>query len=116
MRLLRFPDLVDRGIVNSRMTLKRLIDNQGFPTGRLITPNSRAWTEEEVNAWVADVLACAPLAVRAIKQCVAQGFGRTLEAAMTAEYPLEILRRASSDSVEGPRAFAEKRAPVWTGQ
>jgi predicted DNA-binding transcriptional regulator AlpA len=52
MRLLRYPDLVGKGIVNSRMTLKRLIDSQNFPPGRLITPNSRAWTEEEVDEWV----------------------------------------------------------------
>jgi len=79
-----------------------------------VVPSNRL--DEEVNTWVADVLACAPLAVRAIKQCVAQGLGGSLEAAMAAEYPLEILRRDSSDSVEGPRAFAEKRTPVWTGQ
>lgn len=53
MRLLRYPDLVAQGIVNSRMTLKRLIDGQGFPAGRLITPNSRAWSEDEVDAWIA---------------------------------------------------------------
>jgi prophage regulatory protein len=54
MKLLRYPDLVAKGIVNSRMTLKRLIDAQGFPPGRLITPNARAWTEEEVDAWIAN--------------------------------------------------------------
>jgi predicted DNA-binding transcriptional regulator AlpA len=53
MKLLRFPDLVDRGIVNSRMTLKRLIDNQNFPAGILITPNSRAWDEAAVDEWIA---------------------------------------------------------------
>jgi predicted DNA-binding transcriptional regulator AlpA len=52
MRLLRYPDLVAQGIINSRMTLKRLIDNQNFPAGRLITPNSRAWTEDEVSQWI----------------------------------------------------------------
>lgn len=52
MRLIRYPDLVAKGVVNSRMTLKRLIDNQGFPPGVLITPNSRAWDEEEVDAWI----------------------------------------------------------------
>jgi hypothetical protein len=35
------------------MTLKRLIDGQGFPAGRLITPNARAWSEDEVDAWIA---------------------------------------------------------------
>jgi predicted DNA-binding transcriptional regulator AlpA len=53
MKLLRFTDLVDRGIVNSRMTLKRLIDAQGFPPGDLITPNARAWDEDEVDTWIA---------------------------------------------------------------
>jgi predicted DNA-binding transcriptional regulator AlpA len=53
MKYLRFPDLAARGIVNSRMTLKRLIDGQGFPPGVLLTPNARAWTEAEVNEWLA---------------------------------------------------------------
>ena len=53
MKLIRYNDLVAKGVVNSRMTLKRLIDTQDFPTGRLITPNSRAWDEEQVDAWIA---------------------------------------------------------------
>ncbi|MGO9773938.1 MAG: helix-turn-helix transcriptional regulator [Roseiarcus sp.] len=32
---------------------KRLIDDQGFPPGVLLTPNARAWTEAEVNDWLA---------------------------------------------------------------
>jgi len=53
MKYIRFPDLVARGIVKSRMTLHRLIDGQGFPPGQLITPNCRAWSEDEVNQWLA---------------------------------------------------------------
>jgi predicted DNA-binding transcriptional regulator AlpA len=53
MKLIRYNDLVAKGIVNSRMTLKRLIDLQGFPAGVLITPNARAWNEAEVDAWTA---------------------------------------------------------------
>jgi predicted DNA-binding transcriptional regulator AlpA len=53
MRLIGFNDLVAKGIVQSRMTLKRLIDNQHFPEGVLITPNSRKWIEADVDAWVA---------------------------------------------------------------
>jgi predicted DNA-binding transcriptional regulator AlpA len=53
VKLIRYTDLVAKGVVNSRMTLKRLIDSQGFPPGVLITPNSRAWREEEVDAWIA---------------------------------------------------------------
>jgi predicted DNA-binding transcriptional regulator AlpA len=53
MKLIRYNDLVAKGVVNSRMTLKRLIDSQGFPPGQLITPNARAWVEEDVDAWIA---------------------------------------------------------------
>jgi predicted DNA-binding transcriptional regulator AlpA len=54
MRLIRYPDLVARGIINSRMTLKRLIDSQGFPPGILVTPNARAWNEVDVDTWLAN--------------------------------------------------------------
>ena len=52
MKLIRYNDLVENGVVSSRMTLKRMIDDQGFPPGRLVTPNARAWTEAEVNQWI----------------------------------------------------------------
>ena len=54
MKLIRYPDLVAKGVVNSRMTLKRLIDMQGFPAGVLITPNARACREDEVDTWIAN--------------------------------------------------------------
>jgi predicted DNA-binding transcriptional regulator AlpA len=53
MSLIRYRGLVAKGVVNSRMTLKRIIDSQGFPPGVLITPNARAWNEAEVDAWIA---------------------------------------------------------------
>jgi enoyl-CoA hydratase/carnithine racemase len=75
-----------------------------------------AQLDAAVGAWVADVLACAPLSVQATKQCAMEGLGRPLADALRAAYPLEERRRASADSVEGPRAFAAKRAPVWKGR
>jgi predicted DNA-binding transcriptional regulator AlpA len=53
MKWIRYPDLVAKGVVGSRMTLKRLIDLQDFPPGVLITPNARAWDEREVDSWIA---------------------------------------------------------------
>jgi len=52
MRFLRFPDLRDSNIAKSWAQLKRLIDNYGFPPGRMISPNIRAWTDVEVDEWV----------------------------------------------------------------
>ena len=45
---IRFPDLVACGIVKSRPQLENLKRNEGFPPGRLLSPNVRAWTEEEI--------------------------------------------------------------------
>ena len=69
-----------------------------------------------VAGWVADILACAPLSVQATKQCALDGLGRPLADALSTAYPLEERRRASHDSVEGPRVFAARRTPVWEGR
>lgn len=53
MKYLRYRDLVERGIVRNRATLGRWIRHQGFPAGVLLGPNSRAWPETEVDAWLA---------------------------------------------------------------
>jgi hypothetical protein len=52
LKLLRFSNLKAAGIVNNWPGLKRKIDRENFPLGRLIGPNTRAWTEEEVQAWL----------------------------------------------------------------
>lgn len=51
-KLLRFRDLQDRGIISNWPSLKTRITRDGFPPGRMIGPNSRAWTEVEVDAWI----------------------------------------------------------------
>jgi predicted DNA-binding transcriptional regulator AlpA len=49
---LRFADLKKHGIVDSRTQLYVLIDHCGFPQGRLISPNIRAWTVGEIEQWL----------------------------------------------------------------
>ena len=51
-RLLRFKDLQERGVVNSREQLRLIQQNYGFPLGRWMTPNTRVWTEDEVAHWL----------------------------------------------------------------
>jgi predicted DNA-binding transcriptional regulator AlpA len=49
--LLRFRDLKARGIVTSWPMLKLRVERDNFPPGRMVGPNSRAWSEEEIDAW-----------------------------------------------------------------
>jgi len=50
--LLRFADLKARGIVNNWMTLSRRVERDGFPPGKKLGPNTRVWTEAEIEAWL----------------------------------------------------------------
>ena len=49
---LRFADLKRMKIVNNHVTLKRWIEREGFPRGCMLGPNTRAWRESEVEAWL----------------------------------------------------------------
>ena len=69
-----------------------------------------------VAGWVEDVLRCAPLAVRAIKEAVATAATVPLEQAFRTRYRWEERRMHSADALEGPRAFVEKRPPQWQGR
>jgi hypothetical protein len=50
--LLRFADLKARGIVQNWPTLLRWIASENFPPGKMLGPNTRAWTDAEVAAWI----------------------------------------------------------------
>jgi crotonobetainyl-CoA hydratase len=69
--------------------------------------------------WAEDICRLSPMAVRASKDVVYRGLDEpSLEAAMKGQraYPAVRALIASGDYREGPRAFAERRAPVWKGR
>jgi len=68
-----------------------------------------------VAEWTEDLLNCAPLSLRAIKEAALRSLDMPLEQAFTARYTWEQRRQFSCDAREGPRAFTEKRKPVWRG-
>jgi crotonobetainyl-CoA hydratase/dehydration protein DpgD len=69
-----------------------------------------------VNGWIEDILRCAPLSVRATKEAAMRGLDMALPQAFYNEYEWERKRQQSADTLEGPRAFAEKREPQWVGK
>jgi crotonobetainyl-CoA hydratase len=72
-------------------------------------------------ALASEIARGAPLALQAMKEVAARMERLTVREAMEVVRPagpeLPIYRRmwASPDATEGPRAFLEKRAPVWRG-
>ena len=68
-----------------------------------------------VQRWVDDVLACAPLSLKAIKQTVQRTAHLTAREANTVRLPALVAALQSKDQDEGVRAFQEKRAPEWSG-
>ncbi len=81
--------------------------NEVVPADQLLTAAER---------WAREITASAPLGVRAAKEAALRGDGLPLEAAMRQSYPANLRVRASEDSREGRRAFAEKRPPRWQGR
>ena len=73
-----------------------------------LLPTARKWAEE--------IMLCAPISVRATKESAYKGLDLPLPAALVHPFHQQRLMGASEDLIEGPRAFAEKRAPNWKGR
>ena len=67
--------------------------------------------------WANQIKACSPLSIRASKDVVYKSLDMaSLADSMTAHYDSVQSMVKSEDFVEGPLAFAEKRAPNWQGK
>ena len=66
--------------------------------------------------WASEILECSPLLVQLTKEAVSDGLGVPVDQAIARDWVARVPRLlASNDYLEGPRAFTEKRKPVWTG-
>jgi len=64
-----------------------------------------------------EMLACSPVSLQMTKQMYREGNAESsLEAAVTRQYGAFKTLLSSHDFTEGPKAFAEKRKPQWSGE
>lgn len=66
--------------------------------------------------WAEQVMECSPVSIRTTKGIVSDSWGQPLSETVTMSHPLLKSLFVSEDAKEGPRAFAEKRAPQWKGK
>jgi crotonobetainyl-CoA hydratase len=99
------------------LTGRRVSAREGFELGFV---NEVVPLDELMPAarrWAGQIAECAPLSVRATKQCAMASLdGGSVEEQMSRRYDRLYAMLKSEDFIEGPRAFSEKRDPVWKGR
>jgi enoyl-CoA hydratase len=98
-----------------------LLTAEAFPAHRALELGllnelvSREELLPKARDWAQRITANAPLAVRATKESVLRGLALELDEAYKLESKISVGVFSSDDAKEGPKAFAEKRPPKWTG-
>jgi crotonobetainyl-CoA hydratase len=98
------------------LTGRRIKTAEALAMGLINEVTTRDNLDAAVQRWVDDILACAPLSVRAIKQVARTTGHLTAQQAQAMRLPAVVEALKSSYSDEGVRAFVEKRKPVWQGR
>jgi enoyl-CoA hydratase/carnithine racemase len=101
------------------LTAKRVSAAEGLSLGFINEVVPAAALPAASARWCTEILRASSMAIRASKETVMRGLDETgIEAAMQNQptYPAYAAWAKSEDAREGPLAFAEKRAPVWTGR
>ena len=96
------------------LTGRRVTAKEGKELGFVNEVTSPSELMGTAKKWAEMILECSPMSLRASKQAVYLGLNeQSLEEAIDGSYTAVDALFESTDFVEGPKAFAEKRRPNW---
>jgi enoyl-CoA hydratase/carnithine racemase len=113
----RLPSVVGLGRAKELVMASKLID--GIEAERIGLVNRVAPGDEldaATDQLVAELLACAPVAIGHAKRVLDAAAKPALAATLELEVTAQELCARTEDFTEGTRAFAEKRQPAFTGR
>jgi crotonobetainyl-CoA hydratase len=105
-----------RAAMGVLMTGRRVPAREALALGIVNEVVPRAELDTAVDRWAGEILACAPLSIRAVKQTVRRTAHLQAAEARAAKLPALIAALRSKDQDEGVLAFREKRTPRWEGR
>ncbi|MDH3688403.1 MAG: carnitinyl-CoA dehydratase [Gammaproteobacteria bacterium] len=119
--VIRLPRRLPRAIaMDMLVTGRRMTTGEAMQWGLINAVVPQRELLARARKFADDIVAAAPLSVAATKEIVRQTEGQTVEEAYSimrsGKFPAYEKVLVSEDSLEGPRAFAENRAPIWKGR
>ena len=105
-----------RQAMGMMLTGQRVKAQRALEMGLVNEVVPRAELDTAVNRWVQQMLACAPLSLKAIKQVVRRTGTLSAAEAHRMRLPALVAALQSEDADEGVLAFQQKRKPQWLGR
>ena len=96
------------------MADRRLSAQRAYEVGFVNKVVAKEDLMDEAVDWARTIISMAPRAIRNFHQMAYQCWNMTIPQAQSYTSALEYNLRGMNDGKEGPRAFAEKRAAVFT--